>query len=594
MKNFSGLSAFLAICSLTSFPSLLLGADAAGHWEGSIQLPGTVLAVRVDIERAAGGSWSGTIDIPAQGLRGFALASVSVDREAVAFGMAGIPGDPKFSGKLESAGAVISGQFTQGGQSFPFKLERKSKTTTPGETPTKGLSGRGLAGHWQGSLTPVPILELRLVLELTNAPGGGVGGVMISLDQGNVRLPITSLVQSETNVHFETKTVSGVFDGKMSQDGAEISGTWKQGTSTSPLIFKRLKEAPRLSRTQDPVKPYGYEEEEVAIPSVPGVVLAGTLTSPKGAGTHPAVVLISGSGPQDRHEALMGHRPFLVLADHLTRQGVIVLRLDDRGIGKSTGDFTKATDRDFVEDALAVVKWLRARKGVGQIGLVGHSEGGIVAPQAAIKSPEVAFIVLLAGVGVPMEQLLVRQAKDISRVMGVSDELIAKNAASQREIFRLLKEENQKEILENKLRQLVEEQTAALTPEQKTALGMSEDVIKIQMNTVCTPWFRELLLYDPRPVLGKVKCPVLALNGDKDLQVAASENLSGIEQSLRAGGNKRFKIIALPGLNHLFQQCQTGAVSEYAQVEETFNPQALKIISDWILETAGESKAPAS
>jgi hypothetical protein len=275
-----------------------------------------------------------------------------------------------------------------------------------------------------------------------------------------------------------------------------------------------------------------------------------------------------------------------VLADHLTRQGIAVLRCDDRGVGKSTGDFAKATEDDFVADTLAAVTWLRARPEVDakHIGLIGHSEGGVVAPLAAVKSTNIAFIVLLAGVGVPMEELLVRQGQDIARVMGASREMMATNAAAQREIFRVVKEEKDLSAAEAKLRKLLHEQTATLTDEQRQALGLSDAMLEGQIKTVLTPWFRHLLAYDPRPTLKAVKCPVLALNGEKDLQVAAQENLTAIRDALAAGGNTRVKTLEMPGLNHLFQACTTGAVAEYGQIEETSNPAALKAISDWIRE----------
>lgn len=573
-----------------SLPALTAGAESkvnpAGHWEGAITLPATSLGVRVDLQRAGTQSWQGTIDIPVQGLRGFKLGPVKVEGAAVRFALPGIPGDPQFAGRLAEDGKTISGDFTQSGQKFPFKLERKlASAPAPGETPSQGVPGKGLAGHWQGSLKATPVIELRLVLEITNAAAATPAGVMLSVDQGNARIPITALTERNGVIHLETLSVGGVFDGKLNGDGSELGGDWKQGGQTLPLVFKRLAKAPELRRPQDPKKPYPYAEEEVVVEHpAAGVRLAGTLTLPRGSGPHPAVVFITGSGPQDRDEAIMGHRPFLVLADHLTRQGIAVLRCDDRGVGKSTGDFAKATDADFVEDTLAAVAYLRTRKEVDpkRIGLLGHSEGGIVAPRAATKSGDLAFLVLLAGVGVPMEELLVRQGRDIARVMGASEDVAATNAALQRALFRVVKEEKDPAVAEAALRKLFREQTAALTDEQRKALGLSEAMQDAQIKMVLSPWFREMLAYDPRPALKAVQCPVLALNGEKDLQVAAKENLTAIRAALAAGGNQNVKTVELPGLNHLFQTCQTGAISEYGQIEETFNPAAMQLISDWI------------
>jgi len=565
-------------------------SNPAGHWEGAINLPTTSLNVRVDLERGGNQTWQGAIDIPVQGLRGFKLDRVQVEGDEVSFAMPGIPGDPQFAGRLSEDGKVICGDFTQGGRKFPFKLERKPKSApSAGETPARGIPGKSLAGHWQGSLKPTPVIELRLALEVTNTTTGSLGGIMVSIDQGNARIPLTMLTEKAGAVHLETKSVGGGFDGKLSNDGSEIAGEWKQGGQTTPLVFKRLAKAASLERPQDPKQPYPYLAEEVVVENkAAGIKLAGTLTLPRAAGPHPVVMFITGSGPQDRDEAVMGHRPFLVLADHLTRQGIAVLRCDDRGVGKSTGDFSKATDKDFADDVIAQVAYLHTRKEVDtkRLGLIGHSEGGIIAPMVAVKSKDVSFIVLLAGVGVPMEKLLVRQARDIALVMGASEDAIAKNAALQNELFKIAKEQKDNSAAEAAMRKLFRDQLAEFTDEQRKAMGLFDAAIEPQIKMVLSPWFRDLLSYDPRPTLKAVQCPVLALNGEKDLQVAAKENLAAIRDALAAGGNENVKTVELPGLNHLFQTCQTGAIAEYGQIEETFSPAAMQLISNWIREVA--------
>jgi len=444
------------------------------------------------------------------------------------------------------------------------------------------------AGHWQGSLKPTPTVELRLALELTQNSAGGLAGVLVSLDQGGVRIPLTTVTEREGVVRLEAKSVGGAFAGKLSGDGSELAGEWTQGGGSAPLVFMRLAAAPALRRPQEPTKPVPYTEEEVAIPSpTTGVTLAGTLTLPRSSGPHPAVVMITGSGAQDRDEAILGHRPFLVLADHLTRRGIAVLRCDDRGVGQSTGDFARATLADFVEDALTQVAWLAQRQEVHprKIGLLGHSEGGITAPRAALQSTNVAFLVLLAGVGVPMEDLLLRQGQDIGRVMGADADALAKNADLQRAIFRVVKEQKDLAAAETALRKLISERIGSLTEMQRNAVGLTDAMIEGQIQTVLSPWFRDLLIYDPRPTLKAVKRPVLAINGEKDLQVSARENLAAIRQALADGGNYNVRTIELPGLNHLFQACKTGAIAEYGQLEETFSPAAMKEISAWVLST---------
>jgi pimeloyl-ACP methyl ester carboxylesterase len=562
-------------------------ASAAGHWEGAITLPGTSLDVRVDLEEAAG-RWAGTIEIPAQGLRGLALGGVAVEGSAVTFAMPGIPGAPTFTGTVAADRTTITGTFTQGGQAFPFRLARTARTG--GETP-EGVAGKGFAGHWQGALKPSPVMELRLVLEIADAASGSPTGIMISVDQGGVRVPLTMLTDDNGAVRVEASGIRAVFEGVMNANGSEISGQWRQGGNALPLAFRRLASAPTFSRPQDPTRPFPYEEEEVTFANPQAnITLAGTFTRPRGAGPHPAVVLIGGSGPQDRDEALMGHRPFLVLADHLTRQGIAVLRYDDRGVGRSTGSFRAATHDDFVADTLAAVNWLKTRSDIdpARIGLVGHSEGGLAAPLAAVKQPgDIAFLVLLAGPGVPMEDLLVRQSQDLARIMGVDRDFLEQNSASQRAMFALLKEDTDSATLEDPLRALVQQQVVALTDEERKALGYTDAMMESQIQMVLTPWFRQLLAYDPRPVLRQVKVPVLALNGEKDLQVAARPNLAGMQEALTAGGNTEVSTRELPGLNHLFQTATTGSVAEYGVIEETFNPAALEAISEWIRRRTG-------
>jgi len=297
-------------------------------------------------------------------------------------------------------------------------------------------------------------------------------------------------------------------------------------------------------------------------------------------------LLITGSGPQDRNETVFGHRPFLVLADYLTRQDIAVLRVDDRGVGESTGDFSRATSEDFASDVLAGVEYLKTCKEIDptKIGLIGHSEGGIIDPMVAVKSSDVAFIVLMAGTGLTGEEILYLQGALIARAMGISEEDIVKNRQNNEKIFSLIKEVEDEKIIEEKLRQMFMADWEKMSEEEKKAIGDPEVYLKVQLQSLLSPWFKFFLTYDPKPTLSKVKCPVLAINGEKDLQVPSKENLSAIEEALITGGNKNFTVKEFPGLNHLFQNTQTGLPAEYAKIEETISPEVLKIISDWVLE----------
>jgi len=443
-----------------------------------------------------------------------------------------------------------------------------------------------IEGIWQGKLK-VPGTELRIVFKISKNPDGTLTATLDSPDQGVTGIPVEEVIFEDNTLRLEVKSAGAVFEGKVSEDFLVIEGEWKQSGGVFPLTVKRVDKAIEILRPQVPKKPYPYTEEEVAYENKEaGITLAGTLTLPPGKGPSPAVLLISGSGPQDRNETIYNHHPFLVLADYLTRQGIAVLRVDDRGVGESTGDFSQATSVDFASDVLAGIEYLKTRKEINpeQIGLIGHSEGGLIAPMVAVKSPDVAFIILMAGTGLTGEEILYLQGALISRAMGVSEEDIAKNRQFNEKIFSLIKEEKDKKTIEEKLRQMFMEDWAELNEEEKSRIGDPEVFLEAQLKSLLSPWLKFFLTYDPKPTLNKVKCPVLAINGEKDLQVPPKENLSAIEEALKVGGNQNYTIKELPGLNHLFQTAQTGLPAEYAKIEETISPVALKIISDWILE----------
>lgn len=452
-------------------------------------------------------------------------------------------------------------------------------------------SEKDIEGVWQGVLK-VSGTELRIVFKISQKEDGTLTAAMDSPDQGATDIPVSEVTLENGNLRLDVKSIMGVYEGSVKEDGLTIEGEWKQGGLSLPLVLSRIEKAIEIHRPQEPKEPYPYKAEEVVYENrKSGVKLAGTLTLPHSRGPFPAVLLISGSGPQDRNETVFGHRPFLVLADYLTRQGVAVLRVDDRGVGSSTGDFAKATSEDFADDVLAGIKYLKNRKEVkpGHIGLIGHSEGGIIAPMVATQSQDVAFIVLMAGTCLTGEEILYLQGALIGKAEGADDKEIARHRAMQERLFTVLKEEKDNAVAEKRLREILTEVLAELSEEEREALGDVEAGIESQLRNLMSPWFKYFLTYDPKPTLTKVKCPVLAINGEKDLQVPSKENLGAIEDALKAGGNKHYTIKKLSGLNHLFQTAQTGAVSEYAKIEETISPSALTLIADWILkETKGK------
>jgi len=329
------------------------------------------------------------------------------------------------------------------------------------------------------------------------------------------------------------------------------------------------------ARPQTPKPPFPYRTEEVTVASAPGVTLAGTLTLPQGEGPFPAVVMITGSGAQDRDETILGHKPFAVIADRLTRDGVAVLRVDDRGFAKSTGDFAAATDDDFAADAAAQVAFLRKRADIdpARVGLIGHSEGGIVAPKVAAKDPKIAFVVLMAGPGVPLSEVLRAQRAKLMPAMGLGPEQIKKSQALVDHAVAAMKGAKDQAEARGRALHVIQAEGAGVTRSDAEAQALAAQL--------SSGWMRDLLDYDPAPTLAKVKCPILALNGTKDGQVPPEQNLPAIRAATQ--GNPDVTIQELPGLNHLFQTAKTGAVGEYADIAETVAPSALDAMSGWIV-----------
>lgn len=424
-----------------------------------------------------------------------------------------------------------------------------------------------VAGDWHGNLA-VGALSLRIEVSLAEGPDGGLSGAMVSPDQTPKPIPLTAVSATNGKLTFEVPSVRGRYEATWDASQGAWVGTWTQGQSL-PLVLFAGKLA-QLSRPQDPKPPFPYAQEEVTIDSAPAVRLACTLTRPEGIGPVPAVLLVSGSGPQDRDEALLGHKPFSVLADYLTRAGVAVLRCDDRGTAKSTGNFAAARTQDFAEDAQAAVAWLRRQDGIGKVGLIGHSEGGVIGPMVAERDPKLAFLVLLAGPGTPMPDLLSAQSEAIGRAMGLSADQAAQQGQSTRRFVQAV------------TRAASDEEAKTVAVRVLTESGAKPETMATQVAMASTPWFRWLAAYDPRPALASLRIPLLAINGGTDTQVPAKPNLEAIRAA--TSSNYDVTIVELPGLNHLFQSSATGAPSDYGTIEETFSPAALKLIGDWILK----------
>ena len=445
------------------------------------------------------------------------------------------------------------------------------------------VSGQDITGQWNGILQ-VQGMQLRVVFNITQTNSGYVS-TMDSPDQGAKGIPVTSTSFENSTLKITVASAGIEYTGNLGNDEI-IVGNFKQGGQSFPMNLSReVIEKKKPVRPQEPSKPYSYYSEDITFEnSKAGISLAGTLTLPDKEGIFPAVILISGSGPQNRDEEVFGHKPFLVLSDYLTKNGFAVLRFDDRGTALSKGNFETATSADFATDVEAGIEYLKTRKEINikKIGLIGHSEGGMIAPMIASTSEDVAFIVLLAGTGIQGDRILLMQQKLIGKSKGVSDEELLLGETTNRKAFDIVinatNPEQLNEDLTNYIRKVLQDNPSAERPE-----GMSdEDFIRLQITEVTSPWMQYFIKYDPAPTLEKVKCPVLAINGAKDLQVPPRENLEAIKSALEKGGNKDVTIVELPNLNHLFQECQTGSPDEYATIEQTFSPTALSEILDWL------------
>ncbi len=450
-------------------------------------------------------------------------------------------------------------------------------------------SANTIEGNWLGTVQ-YQTINFRLGLRISKNADGLLTAKFDSIDQGVNDLAVDAITQQDKTIRFEAKQYGFNYEGTLNEKGDKIAGQLKQGAVSFPLVFRRIAEIPKLSRPQEPNKPYPYNEEEVSYKNEKdNVRLAGTLTLPRSDGKHPAVILITGSGAQDRNETIAGHRPFLVLADYLTRRGIAVLRVDDRGMGGSDLGRPSATSENYAGDVIAGIEYLKSRKEINpqQIGLIGHSEGGMIAPMVAARSKDVAFIVLLAGLGETGENILYTQTPLLQKADNINPEVTAQTNALLKEIFAILKSEPDDKIAERRIREAIAKQSNTMSEQQRKEFAPVKAVIESHVTPIyLTAWFRYFIAYDPRPTLAKVKVPVLALNGENDLQAVSKVNLELIAAALKAGGNKDVTTISFPKLNHLFQTSQTGRLSEYGEIEETISPEVLETISNWILKRA--------
>lgn len=433
-----------------------------------------------------------------------------------------------------------------------------------------GSSFAQIDGYWKGKID-LGGLQLELAFDIAPAENG-YSATMDVPAQSAFNISVDETVFQDNHLQMTMSAIGASYSGALKDKVIEGEFT-QHGMTFSLNLEKGEKETQQMARPQDPQPPFNYHIEEVAfVNEKEGNTLVGTLTIPKGEGPFPAMVLVSGSGQQDRDEELMNHRPFWVIADYCARHGIAVLRYDDRGIGGSDGEVYNATSMDFSYDAEAAFDFLRSQKHIdaSRVGILGHSEGGIINFMVATRRPEVAFLISLAGPAVNGIEVLKEQQAAILRASGMTEEAIQFSSNTNAQLFDIIEASSNREEADSLMRQLVQ------------GWGYSEELTEQTVSEMTMPWMYYFLKYDPTEAIVQTQCPALLLNGSKDLQVIASQNLAAYEKIIAEHGKTNLTLREMPDLNHLFQHCETGSPNEYFTIDETISPEVLEMIVSFI------------
>ena len=445
-----------------------------------------------------------------------------------------------------------------------------------------------IPGSWQGVLN-VGSQEFRLVFNLSLSEDDSFSATLDSPDQGAMAIPLGEVSLAEDSIRIEAPVVKGFYLGKFTSDSS-LNGEWYQSGRSFTLDLGKQAKAFVLNRPQEPQPPYPYKEEEISFSNTKqGFSLGGTLSLPEGEGPFPAVLLVSGSGSQNRDEEIFGHKPFKLIADQLTRDGIAVLRYDDRGVASSGGNSTGASTGDYAEDARSAIDYLLKRSEIdhSKIGIIGHSEGGMIAFILASSHDDIGFIITLSGPGVDGKTILLEQSEHIARLSGVSPSILEDNNIVMTEVYDIMIANESFQVWEEEVLNF----TSKFYSEKGTEVYNEGDIERGKNNLLSSipesayVWMRYFVMFDPASLFGSINCPVLALNGEKDCQVLPEQNIDAIKSGFNSSGNEKVTTMMLPGLNHLFQNCETGLPNEYGIIEETFDQKTLDIMSDWILKS---------
>lgn len=559
--------------------------NIAGVWGGKLNLGSASLSIVFHFEKQSDGSYSGTADSPDQGASGIPCDNVTIKGDSVMVKINKINCGLK---ALLTSDSAMNGNWEQNGMKIPLILKKGNAVSTIHHL-RKSVSTKNINGIWEGKLN-IGAISLRVVFHIEKQSDTLYKGTMDSPDQGVTGVQCEAVSINGDSVIVQVK-VTSMLEGLLVNDST-ISGNWEQGGRSLPLIVKKVKAVSKNpNRPQTPKPPFNYNSEDVEYDNVDKSIHYGaTFTYPKGAGPFPTAVLITGSGQQDRDETLLGHKPFAVIADYLTKKGFAILRVDDRGMGKSTGDVAHATSADFAKDVETSLEYLRSRKEVDKkrMGMIGHSEGGFIASIVAAGNPDIYFVIMLAGPGVKGTKLLLLQQDSVMKLEGEPDNVISAHEA----LFKKVQDDviriNDSAALYNKIMadftQWKKKQSKLILDSLEVNGDENNDkiVVRAFIKAYSSPWFKYLLKLDPGPLMEKFSCKVLAMDGSRDIQVIEPIDLDAIHKALKKSKSPEFETKEIPGLNHLFQHCKKCTVEEYAEIEETFAPEALEIMGDWL------------
>jgi pimeloyl-ACP methyl ester carboxylesterase len=576
-RRIAFLNVLLAAAALSSRAQISAPAPVIdGVYAGTLQAGEAQLHLVLHLTKNPQGELHASLDSLDQAVYAIEATATSFRGTTLRFEVASV--GAHFEGTVSVDRKTIEGQWSQGDAALPITFRRKDAPRKPGDAlfPVEGLWQTALETHG---------MRLRFQLHVSHDTDGDLVASLDSLDQSVSGLPAVNVTQKENAFHFEVPAVAGSYDGTLNAAKNSLTGKWAQTGADATLTFTRSDQPLELHRPQTPARPFPYREEEVTFSNKSAnVTLAGTLTLPKGTGPFGAAVLVAGSGPQDRDESISNHKPFLILGDYLARKGIAVLRYDKRGTPKSTGNADDSTTLDLAADTEAAIAYLKSRKEIdpAKIGIIGHSEGAIIAPYLASRSKNIPWLVLLGAPATRGEDTLLKQSELIARAGNLTEPQIVASLEFDQAAYDLVRQEKNLDRLEEKLVNLVK------------SSGMDSAIppaaLEQQLRMLTSPWFRFFLDYDPLPNLQKTTCPVLVLYGQKDLQVPAKVNMPLVQKALADAGNKNSDIRQLADLNHLFQHSYSGSPAEYAAIEETFAPEALQAISDWLLPQLSASK----